>query len=231
MASAAVVRKYLSQNAVTIKTDADRGEVTAVVNTTGIRDKQQDTMVPGCWRKVIAEGQQVAICLSHDVTKIVGKVTSLVELSPGDPRIPSKAGNLGKAGALLMTGALAMATQAGRETFALLKGGFLNLWSVQFTVAQDEPDGRGGRQVKLVDELFEVSPVLVAASPGTGTLRALSRLPLTERETLALVKSFATSYEPTGANAHVTLARVLDELRRKEELQRYIDLRKGWTSG
>ncbi|MDQ6877333.1 MAG: HK97 family phage prohead protease [Candidatus Dormibacteraeota bacterium] len=154
-----------------VKADETRGEVTAFVNRTGVVDRQNDVMVPGCFSKVINEGQSVAIAWSHDITKIVGKVTQLEELMPGDPRIPYMKGSE-NTGGLLMKALFATATQAGKDAFELVKGGFVKQWSVQFSVADggEEKDGVGTRFIKLVNELFEVSPVLVGASPATGTL-------------------------------------------------------------
>ena len=155
---------------VIVKAGDVQGEVTALVNTTGVRDKQGDTMEPGCYGRVIREKQQPAMAWSHDTSQIIGKVVEMEELMPGDPRLPADYRKAG-VGALFIKGLFALATQAGRDAWELVRGNFIREWSVQFSVDPDQTEQRGhDRSVKEVYELFEVSPVLRGASPGTLTL-------------------------------------------------------------
>lgn len=172
-------RKSVALSFAEVKANSDKGEIEAIVNTGNLKDRQGDVMMPGCWAKVIREKQAPAICWGHDVSDVRGKVTYMEELPPGDPRIPANAiGKSGAASGLLIRGLYAMKTQAGREAFELVKDGFINQWSVQFSVA-DNGEKRSGdvREIKEVDELFEVSNVLVGASPMTATTAVKSQTP------------------------------------------------------
>jgi len=167
--SAALVRKIIELEGTISKLDGDRGEVEALVNTTGVIDRQKDLMSPGCFARVIEEHQEPAICWAHDVKRIVGKVIAMREYMPGTR--PDGA----EGGALWIKAVFALATQAGRDAFELVRGGFVKQWSVQFwnDPADEEQDFRKGiRIVKQVGHLFEVSPVLAGASPATLTLSA-----------------------------------------------------------
>ena len=153
------LRKVRDLGGKILKADSARGEVTAFVNSTGVVDRQKDVMEVGCWRKVIDEGQQPSICLGHDVSRVVGKVIEMEEVNE-----PLRKG-------LLIKGLFAMDTRDGHDAFVLVSGGFVKQWSVQFTSKDEEVDTKQGiRHINLVDELFEVSPVLVGASPSTMTL-------------------------------------------------------------
>ena len=157
------------------KADEATGTIVAVVNTGNVKDLQGDTMVPGCWSKVLREKQSPAICWFHEISDIRGSVLSLEELKPGDPRVPlNQTGGkgAGTASGLRMKGQFEMETQAGRDAFVLVKNRRVKQWSVQFDLDEKgaEPDGKGGRNIKQVNNLYEVSPVLVGASPGTATL-------------------------------------------------------------
>lgn len=170
------IKSFIAQGTV-VKADRTTGEIVAIANSGNVKDRQGDVMLPGCWRKVIAEGQQPAVCWSHDVSDVRGKVVALEELAPGDNRLPlNRTGgkDSGKASGLLFKAIMAMETEAGRDAFALLKGDFIRQFSVQFSIADDgeKSERDGTREIKLVDQLFEISPVLVGASPGTALLTA-----------------------------------------------------------
>src|SRR5437867_3699465 len=128
------VKSFVAHGTI-LKADKTTGEIVGIANTGNIRDKQGDTMLPGCWRKCIAEGQQPAICWGHDITDIRGKVVGLEELAPGDNRLPlNRMGgkDMGQVSGLMFKAIMAMETEAGRDAFALLKGDFIRQFSVQF---------------------------------------------------------------------------------------------------
>lgn len=158
------------------KADDATGTVVAVVNTGNVKDLQGDTMVPGCWSKVLREKQSPAICWFHELKDIRGSVLELEELRPGDPRVPLNQSADGKSAGmysgLRMKGQFEMETQDGRDAYVLVKNRRVRQWSVQFDLDEKgaEPDGKGGRNIKQVNTLYEISPVLVGASPGTATL-------------------------------------------------------------
>ncbi|MFF5973734.1 HK97 family phage prohead protease [Streptomyces sp. NPDC012769] len=69
-----------------------------------------------------------------------------------------------------------MKTQAGRETFEIVKEmGQLQEWSWGFNVTDSEPDEVEGKSVRVIKsvDIFEVSPVLVGAA-GPGRTRTLA---------------------------------------------------------
>lgn len=165
------------------KADKATGEVVAVVNTGNVKDLQGDIMAPGCWSDVIAQGQEPALCWFHKIEDIRGSVLGMEELPPGDVRVPlnlkSDAKGTGVASGLLIKGQFEMETEAGRDAFVLVKNRRVKQWSVQFDVdeADVEKDAKGDRIIKRVKNLYEVSPVLVGASPGTLTYSTKDHTP------------------------------------------------------
>lgn len=168
-------RKVATFDTVFTKSNKVEGIVEGIANVGGRRDLQNDTMAIGCWSRVIASGALPAFCWGHNTADIRGKVTYLEELRPGDPRIRSASGGKAapQASGLFFRAQMAP-TQAGRDAFELLAGGYIKELSVQFSVADggEESDGRGGRIVKDVLSLYEISAVLKGASEGTGVLSA-----------------------------------------------------------
>lgn len=177
--TAAELKRITGLGGAILKSTGPSGQVTAIVNTGGVRDLQGDTMLYGCWRKVIMEQQKPSVCWAHDVTKILGSVIHLEELPPGSLLLPANqraGGGRGTASGLLVRLQMQLKTQAGREAFILLGGEgdppAVRQWSVQFDLDDKgaESDGKGGRNIREVAHLYEVSPVLVGASPDTATL-------------------------------------------------------------
>lgn len=166
-----MIRKDLELEFVALKaTDDEKGQIEGIANIGNVKDLQGDTMLPGCWRKVIEDQQRVALCWAHDAKDIRGKITYLEELPVGDRRIPqNQKATVPVASALYFKAQMAMKTQAGREAYELIKGDYIRAVSVGFDIADDgeEPDGKGGRNVKLVNRLYEISNVLAEASVGS----------------------------------------------------------------
>ena len=201
-------RKDLSLAFAVLKADEATGIVEGIANVGNIKDLQGDNMLPGCWGRVIREGQQPAFCWGHQVNPpdIRGKVVGLMELPPGDPRIPQNQKGPAKASGLWFKAQMAMETQAGRDTHALLKGGYIKELSVHFTNEPDgeESDGKGGRNVKEVAELFEISAVLKGASVGTRVLVAKDDTPgsgeaepnVTDKNIALITRSNSTKEKP-----------------------------------
>lgn len=153
-----------------------QGKATILANTTGVLDYQNDLMVPGCWRHVVASvasGYTPKILLSHqhDQLSVVGKVNSVRELMPGDYGLPDWH-QQNNAGALVADIEFAMHKQTGRDAFGDVRHGYLDQWSVGFLVAEPEGAIRKGaeRHVTDVADLLEISAVLMGASPQTATL-------------------------------------------------------------
>jgi HK97 family phage prohead protease len=151
-------------------TDEAQGIVDAIVNTTSLIDRQKDIVHPGAFRNALA-GKMPKVVNSHDGTKFLGKVLSMRELMPGDPTLPVDLRAQGL-GALAVTMRFNLETQDGREMFSNIRGGYVDQWSFFFSIEDAQYDAKGIRHIKMIDEIFEVSPVLVGANQATLTLAA-----------------------------------------------------------
>jgi HK97 family phage prohead protease len=147
------------------------GQITALVNSTNIVDLQDDVILPGAWRRVIASGRMPKVLVGHDHDGLpVGKALRLEEWLPGDPRLPQWHREH-DAGGLVMTAQINMRSQAGNDFYETVAGGYLDEWSVGMLTAKDGVRYvRDQRHVSDIDELPEVSGVLMGASPRTATL-------------------------------------------------------------
>jgi HK97 family phage prohead protease len=152
--------------------DEAEGIVDAIVNTTGIVDRQKDIIEPGAFRKAIG-GKLPKVVNSHQGSEFLGKVLSMREIMPGDPALPKSLADR-HLGAFAVKMQFNLETQAGREMFSNVKGGYVDEWSFMFTIDDAQYDAKGIRHIKLIDEIFEVSPVLVGANQATLTLAAKS---------------------------------------------------------
>ncbi len=141
--------------------DADAGEVTAIVATLGVVDKDGDVLLPGSFPssasvKMSGYGHDVVL----DGATPVGKGTISVE---GDKAI--------------FRGKFFLSTTRGRESFNMVKElGGEGEWSfgypraVQTTAMTDEWKTKGARRLITGLRPIEASPVFVGAGVGTGTL-------------------------------------------------------------
>jgi HK97 family phage prohead protease len=152
------------------------GEIRALVNTTGVLDSQQDRVQPGAWARVIESGKLPKLLISHDWDALpVGKVTKLEEWRPGDSRLPRWHQENG-AGGLVMTAQANLATQTGRELYDSVAGGFVSEYSVGFIPSETGVRyAADGRHIFDIDQLPEISAVLMGASPETATLGVKGR--------------------------------------------------------
>jgi HK97 family phage prohead protease len=152
--------------------DDAEGIVDAIVNTTGLLDRQKDIIEPGAFRKAV-NGKLPKVVNSHQGSDFLGKVLSMREIMPGDTSLPRVLLEKGL-GAFAVKMQFNLETQAGREMFSNVKGGYVDEWSFMFTIADGQYDSKGVRHIKLIDEIFEVSPVLVGANQATLTLASKS---------------------------------------------------------
>jgi hypothetical protein len=141
--------------------DADRGEVTAVVSTFNVVDRDGDVILPGA----IQNGATVKLSgYGHDV------------VMQGAP--PAGIGTVTVDGArAIFTGKYFMDTQRGRDAFAVVKGlGADSEWSIGFprevrtAKMTDEWRTKGARRLIAGLDILEASPVFVGANALTGTL-------------------------------------------------------------
>lgn len=141
--------------------DAEAGEVTAIVATLGVVDKDGDVLLPGSFPSSAAVKMSG---YSHDVVldgaAPVGKGTISVD---GDKAV--------------FRGKFFLSTQRGRESFNMVKElGADGEWSfgyprgVQTTALTDDWRAKGARRLITGLQPIEASPVFVGAGVGTGTL-------------------------------------------------------------
>ena len=139
--------------------DAAKGEVSAVIATLGVIDRDGDIIRKGA----IPDGSKVAMsAYGHDAVwgnRPVGKGTLSTK---GDQ--------------VIFDGRLFLNTADGRDTFEVLKEmGSDQEWSFGFRVMgyevpTEEEQKQGAYQVLTKLDAFEVSPVLIGAGIGTRTL-------------------------------------------------------------
>jgi hypothetical protein len=139
--------------------DADKGEVEAIIATLGVVDRDGDIIRKGA----IPNGVSVTMSgWGHDAvfgSRPVGKGAVVID------------GNRA-----IFKGRVFLNTAAGRETFEVLKEmGPTQEWSWGFHVMGDETPSeaerkQGARRVLTKTAPFEVSPVIIGAGIGTGTV-------------------------------------------------------------
>ncbi|MFN2495620.1 MAG: hypothetical protein ABR608_06910 [Pseudonocardiaceae bacterium] len=103
---------------------APEGIVELIAAVTGVQDDVADVIVPGAFRRTIAE-RRPKVCSNHRWDAPIGRVLDIKELLPGDPRLPRTTGD-GQAwpraaGALVATAQLNTSTKAGREAFEIIR--------------------------------------------------------------------------------------------------------------
>lgn len=154
------------------------GVVTALVSVTGIYDEVGDRIIPGAYSWTLGQRIPKGV-FSHDWDTWVSRTDEIVELMPGDSRLP-KVDRKGapwpkEAGALLVRTAFNLGTQAGRDTYSnvvFFDEGPLGPqveWSVGYNAKQAKRLRDGRRDIHVMD-LYEYGPVLFGAAPLAGTL-------------------------------------------------------------
>lgn len=137
---------------------ADKGEVSAVIATLNVVDKDGDVIVPGAFE----DGAEVLIS-AYQHTSWGGA------LPVGKGRIRTTASEA------IFDGNFFMDTTAGRDTFQVVKQlGAKGEWSFGFDVTAAEPGVFDGKDVQYLKgmKVHEVSPVLIGAGVNTRTLSA-----------------------------------------------------------
>lgn len=140
--------------------DETKGEVEAVFATLNVKDKDDDVTVPGAF----TEGQQIVI--------------SSYNHKSWEGALPVGTGTIHEVGdQVVMKGRFFLQTQAGRDTFEVVKElGGRQEWSYGFNVDKSDPGEHEGKSVRVLKKMtvFEVSPVMRGAGLGTRTTYAKS---------------------------------------------------------
>jgi len=160
-----MTRETKSFNAKAITEVSDEGIVDVIASVYDIVDLANERVKAYAFDKTIAENKLPKVCLSHDWNQIIGKVTEIRSLAPNDPLLPEDVKTYGGLWARLQ---FSMKTQAGQETYALIKDGMIDEYSIGYEVKADNwVDG-----IRDLEELylFEISPVLLGCNTETSTL-------------------------------------------------------------
>lgn len=160
------------------------GLVTAIVSVTGVVDEVKDLLIPGCYTETLAK-RRPKVIRAHNWNEPVGRVLSIEEWMPGDPRLPkeTKDGHPwpAAAGALTATLQYNLDTERGRVAFADVSF-YSETKEAEFSIGYQVPQGAavrtkdGVRHVRKLD-LFEISDVLFGAAPLSMTLAVKNSQP------------------------------------------------------
>ncbi len=174
------------KSAFDLSADPD-GTAWAIVAVTGVKDDVDDIIVPGAFRRTLAE-RQIKGVLGHDWNRPVARALESIELLPGDPRLPATLADgftpwPREAGALLVKAAYILGTTDGRDAWEHAKAfDKEHAYSIGYKVTQGGAKMRGGvRHITDLD-LYEFSPVLHGANR-LATLQAVKSGHLAELET------------------------------------------------
>jgi len=159
-------KKYIISDAKVL--DEREGIVEAYVNTMGVVDHDGDVIDPEAFKKSLIDPIHIPVLAGHDHSQIVGKV-----LTGSAHHID------GEEYKLFARMQMNLETQAGREAFSNIAGGFVREWSVGFNIPNPGAvvyDRGGQKAIRRIMELdlVEVSSVIRGASPATGTIAAKS---------------------------------------------------------
>ncbi|MCK2222088.1 2'-5' RNA ligase family protein, partial (plasmid) [Actinomadura sp. ATCC 31491] len=161
----------------------DEGVVEALVSITGVTDNVGDLIVPGSYKRTLAERKPKGI-FSHDTKVWTARTEAIEELLPGDPRLP-KTTKDGKpwpreAGALWVKCRFNLASDDGRNAYETVR--FFSEtdeceWSIGYTVPKGGAKSRGGVRYITDLDLWEYSPVLFGAASMSATLSVKANQP------------------------------------------------------
>jgi len=160
--------------------DEAQGIVEAYTNTMGQVDLDGDVIEPQAFDASIQNSLPIPALVGHDTTAIVGKVIGARSMPMGDGT-----------SRLYTRIQFNLDTQAGRDAFSNIKGGYVREWSVGFNIPAGASSmvREAGRMIRHIANLdwVEVSSVLRGASPGTATIAAKATTPSTiEAEDVAV---------------------------------------------
>jgi len=179
-----------------VSNDGDKiGIVKALVSITGIKDHVGDIITPGAYARTLKTRKPKGVA-HHSWDTPVSRTKDIEEYMPGDSRLPKnmsdgKAWPVG-AGALYVETEFNLETQRGREAYSDIK--FFGD-DAEFSIGYKVPTGGSRKDAKTntrhIDDLdlFEYSPVLFGAAPGTRQLAGVKSLFATDEEFLDAVNA------------------------------------------
>jgi uncharacterized protein len=156
---------------------SDSGIVEGIANVFGVVDAYDDIVTNGAFAKTLAErGSKVRVLDAHStgsVTDVIGIVLDIHEVERQNLPQATLDESPEASGGLYVKVQFLLDTERGREVFARLKAGASWEWSIGFNIIRDEWSEvlwRGEKKiVRIIKEirLWEISPVVFGASPGT----------------------------------------------------------------
>ena len=130
-------------------------------------DEVGDRIIPGAFARSLAS-RTPKVCRAHDWSTPIGRIVSIKELLPGDPRLPRTTGSgrpwPREAGALVAQARLNTAIKAGHDALEMIKF-FEQEAAFSIGYRPVKARRRGGVRELHDVELYEVSPVLHGAHP------------------------------------------------------------------
>lgn len=182
MTTDTIVRKSFTAESKVL--DAQKGLVEAFYSVTKVKDRQDDIIAPGAFTKAVQraveKGRPPTVVYGHDwasIHQVLGKVVDWQELQPGDPKLPAKLLSKGF-GAMRAIVQFNLKTPAGKTAFELVDAKDLDEWSFAFSISDSEWDQKAdARIIKEIDEVMEVSLVLIGANQETVTAAMKSMAP------------------------------------------------------
>jgi HK97 family phage prohead protease len=128
--------------------DADKGIFTAYASTWHQDpDRQGDVIQRGAYRESILARPSIPLLWAHSATETIGRCSGFVEDNHG----------------LKFEGEICKDVRRGREAIDLLRGGFVNSFSIGFGIDDYSYRGGDGARVLKRISLYEVSVVPVPA--------------------------------------------------------------------
>lgn len=159
-----------------LKEISEEGMITGYGSVFGNTDNGNDVVMKGAFNRTINTGKNVKMLWQHKRDEPIGVWTDI------------KADDHG----LIMTGQLALETQKGRETLALLKMGALDGLSIGFIPVKADYNDKGEREIKEVN-LKEVSVVTFPMNESATVLAVKEDIPELNVEQIKEVSQFIRS--------------------------------------
>lgn len=145
-----------------------RGVIEALVAVTGVKDEVGDIIEPGAFRRTLGERPKPKVCLGHDWNRPIGRSLDVVELMPGDTRLPRQTADgrpwPREAGALKARWLANLNSEDGKSAYSNAKffGPEESTFSIGYRTVRARQRG-GTRHIHDLD-LFEYGPVLNPAN-------------------------------------------------------------------
>lgn len=149
--------------------DEAEGIVECFVAAIGNKDSVGDIIIPGAFDASLRR-RKPRVVWAHNWNEPIGKVLSIEEVRPGDPRLSPQMRAAG-VGGLYARVQFNLKSERGREAFAsVVFFGEEQEWSIGYKTLKNKFDPQQQANILVEVELYEVSPVLHGANSLVSTL-------------------------------------------------------------